>query len=277
MLKIHEYFYRLQGRDLFVHKNHSHNEIELIQMVSGNGLVLKNDKTYVLQSQHIYVIDARNAHIVYPQPEDCADYIRNKIVIDADSFTAFYKELGMEDVLNRLFDAGPISTADAPEIDRLYQTVSRLCTSGKKEELAFAHGYVTELLHWVYVHLENGVQEGGKDTFQKMLDVINEKDGVTSLTEISEILHMDKYYLCRLFKQKTGEKLSVYLSEKVFDKSRKLLDSTAYSIEEVALSCGFSSQASFSRFFKNRCGESPSLFRKNKEQKICMYFNTKNR
>ena len=39
MLKINEYFYHLQGKDLFVQKNHSHNEIEIIQVISGNGLV----------------------------------------------------------------------------------------------------------------------------------------------------------------------------------------------------------------------------------------------
>ena len=64
VLKINEAFYHLQGKDLFVQKNHSHNEIEFIQVIEGNGLVLKNDKTFLLQSHHIYVIDARNAHIV---------------------------------------------------------------------------------------------------------------------------------------------------------------------------------------------------------------------
>ena len=34
MMQINEYFYHLQGRDLFVHKNHSHNEIELILIIS---------------------------------------------------------------------------------------------------------------------------------------------------------------------------------------------------------------------------------------------------
>ena len=231
MLQINEYFYRLQGKDLFVHKNHSHNEIELIQVISGNGLVLKNDKTYVLKSQHLYIIDARNAHIVYP--EDCKDYIRNKIVIDADSFMQFFADMGMEEILEKLFDGAPVSTADAPEIDRIYKTVSALCTSRNKENIAFAHGYITQLLHWFYSHSVDEMQSLCADTFQKMIGVINEKSGVTSLREIAEMLHMDKCYLSRLFKQKTGTNLSVYLSEKVFDKSRKLLEDSSYTMDEV--------------------------------------------
>ncbi len=49
MLKINEYFYHLKGKDLFVNKNHSHNEIELIQVINGSGMVLKNDKSYIFE------------------------------------------------------------------------------------------------------------------------------------------------------------------------------------------------------------------------------------
>lgn len=272
MLKINEYFYHLQGKDLFVQKNHSHNEVEFIHVIHGNGLVLKNDKTYVLQSQHVYAIDARNTHIVYPQPEDCADYVRSKIVIDADTFTEFYTEIGMGEILDALFDGAPVSTVENPKIDKLYKTVSELCSSGKAEDVAFAHGYVTELIHWIHQNSKTAPRELSKDTFGRMLAVINEKDGVTSLSEISNTLHLDKHYLCRLFKEKTGMTLSEYLSEKVFEKSRKLLEGTSYSIEEIALLCGFSSQASLTRFFKSKCDTSPSKYRKNAQRDIKLHF-----
>ncbi len=272
MLKINEYFYHLKGKDLFVHKNHSHNEIEFIHVINGNGIVLKNDKTYILRSQYLYVIDARNAHIVYPQPEDCTNYIRNKLVIDADTFTDFCTKIGMGEILYKLFNSEPVSTSVAPEIDKIYKTVSALCASKKEENIAFAHGYITELLYWIYSNSQMKTQNEAKGPLQKMLTVINEKDGVTSLSEISEILHLDKHYLCRLFKEKTGIKLSDYLSDKVFGKSRKLLESTSYSIEEIAQKCGFSSAASFTRFFKNKCGIPPSKFRKNTQHNIKLYF-----
>lgn len=272
MLKINEYFYHLQGKDLFVHKNHSHNEIEFIQIISGNGLVLKNDKTYVLQSQKLFVIDARKTHIVYPQPGDCGDYVRNKIVIDADSFLEYCEKLGMGEVLQKLFHSGPVSTADYPRFDSIYKTVSELCASGKKENMAFAQGYITELLHLLYQNLTSGKPNGSNDTFQKILDVINEKEGLTSLSEISQILHMDKYNLCRLFKKQTGAKLSDYLSEKVYEKCRRLLESSDTPLEEIAVQCGFSSQASLSRFFKRKSGITPSMYRKNNKANVNLVF-----
>ena len=275
MLKINEYFYHLQGRDLFVHKNHSHNEIEFIHVISGNGIVLKNDKTYVLQSERIYVIDARNSHIVYPEPVDCNNYIRNKIVIDADSFVDFCVQTGMENILNRLFNAEPVCTAENREIDKIYKTVSELCSSGRLENIAFAHGYITELIHWIYSNSELKLQNTARSVLDKMLSVINGKDGVTSLGEISGILHLDKSYLCRLFKEITGIKLSDYLADKVYAKTCKLLVSTTYPVEEIAQMCGFYSSASLARFFKNECGVSPSEFRKKARQNINLYFQEK--
>ena len=53
MMQINEAFYHLQGKDMFVQKNHSHNEIELIQVINGNGIVIKNDSTFELKSQYI--------------------------------------------------------------------------------------------------------------------------------------------------------------------------------------------------------------------------------
>ena len=272
MLQINEYFYRLQGKDLFVHKNHSHNEIEFIQVINGNGVVVKNDKTFLLQSQHIYVIDARNTHIVYPKPEDCTYYIRNKIVINADSFMKYYKDLGMGDILEKLFDTAPISTVLNPKIDKIYETVSALCSSQKEENIAFAHGYITELMHWIYLNAETALYDKHRDTFQKMLDIINEKEGMTSLGEISKILYMDKHYLCHLFKQKTGTTLSAYLADKIFEKSCKLLENTSYSVEEVAYMCGFSSASSLTRFFKSKYGMTPSKYRSERKAALKCFF-----
>lgn len=97
------------------------------------------------------------------------------------------------------------------------------------------------------------------------MSIISEKKGITSLNEISEALHMNKYYVCHMFKNKTGHSLSDYLSEKLYENAVKLLTGTAYSIEEIALQCGFSATSSFTRFFKNKSGISPSQFRKGKK------------
>ena len=251
----------MQGKDRFVQKKHSHNEIEFIQVINGNGLVLKNDKTYVLQNQHLYLIDARNTHIVNPQPEDCSNYIRNKIVIDADSFMNHFMSIGMGNILEKLFDAEPFSTAENPQIDRIFKMISELLSSKEQENIAFAHGYITELIHWLYVNSETKPLRENKDTFQKMLSVINEKDGITSLIQISQTLHLDKHYLCRLFKEVSGLSPIQYFISLRIKKACHLLSHTSLGVLEIALECGFENFSYFIRAFKKQMHLTPGEYR----------------
>ena len=264
MLKINEYFYHLKGKDLFVQKNHSHNEIECIQVVNGNGFIIKNDKTYIMQSQRLYVIDARNTHIVYPEPKELENYVRNKIVIDADSFESFCSAIGLDGIMDQLLDSDPISTVNDPEIDATFKMVSALCSTGEAKNIGFAHGCIVDLLYYVHSKFSDKKSGEEKGTIQQVLDIINEKEGVTSLNEIAGILYMDKCYLSHLFKSKTGVTLSSYLSEKIYEKSRRLIESTSYSLEKISEMCGFSSAACFARFFKSKSGIAPSKYRNEK-------------
>ena len=178
----------------------------------------------------------------------------------------------MEKVVKKLFNASPVPTAENPEIDEIYKIIFELCNSRKPENIGFAHGYLTKLIHWIYSNSETKKTNDNKNTIQKILDIINEKEGLTSLDEISSILHMDKYYLCHLFKQKTGTTLSSYISDKIFEKSCKLLENTTYSVEQISFLCGFSASASLTRFFKTKCGLTPSKYRKERELTLNLYF-----
>lgn len=267
-MRITEAFYHLQGKDMFVQRNHSHNEIEIIHVVNGNGIVIKNDSTYQLKSQHIYIIDARNVHIVYPQPEDCHDYIRNKIVIDADSFESFCENIGIDNLLESFYNGAPVPAMYNTDIDVLYKNICELVNSKEESANGFAHGYIVELLHYVATN-KNDVGFHLQDaTIQKILGIISENKGLISLNQISEMLHLNKFYVCHLFKSKTGRNISDYISDKLFEHAVKMLKGSTCSVEEIAFACGFSASSSFTRFFKAKSGFSPSRYRKEKAQNI---------
>lgn len=267
MLQINESFYKLQGKDLFVHKNHSHNEIEFIQVIRGSGNILKSSKTYVMQSHHLYIIDAREAHIVYPKPEDCAEYVRNKIVIGADSLVDFCKRLGLYELLLILLDSPPIPTAQSSRFDELFLEISKLLSTKSTADVGLAHGYIIELMHLAYSNLELCNKSEQKSTLDGVLMLIAESEGSITLSEIAERVHMNKHYICHLFKEKAGITLTDFISEKLFEKSCRLLTGTDLSVENIALSCGFSSSASFCRFFKKKQSLSPLAYRNRSRSK----------
>lgn len=70
------------------------------------------------------------------------------------------------------------------------------------------------------------------------------------------------YYVNTVFKQLTGETLHKYLMKHRINRSQELLISTAMSIHQIAITCGFSNQAHFSTYFKKINHTTPQEFRK---------------
>ena len=64
-----------------------------------------------------------------------------------------------------------------------------------------------------------------------------------------------------LFRNRTGMTLTEYLSDRQYEKSRRLLRETDDPIETVAVRCGFATASSFPRFFKKKSGMAPRVYR----------------
>lgn len=81
------------------------------------------------------------------------------------------------------------------------------------------------------------------------------------LSEVAGKLYLSTAYFSRLFKEKTGLTFSDYLANCRIEKARHLLATTDLSISEVASAIGYQEANSFSRVFKARTGQSPTLYR----------------
>ncbi|MDF7814903.1 chromate resistance protein ChrB domain-containing protein [Hymenobacter sp. YC55] len=83
------------------------------------------------------------------------------------------------------------------------------------------------------------------------------------LTEVAETLRVNPTYLSREF-GRYFDNLSFgeYIRKLRIDKAQHLLDTTAYSVGEIAYLTGFSDQSHFTRIFKQHLGQSPAAYRK---------------
>lgn len=94
-----------------------------------------------------------------------------------------------------------------------------------------------------------------------MLNEINNADGNITLSVLSQHLNYNKYYLCHIFREKTGISLSSYIDEKRNAFCIQQLINTEDSIAFISEKCGFINASSFTRFFKNKNGISPLKYR----------------
>jgi len=103
-----------------------------------------------------------------------------------------------------------------------------------------------------------------KEMIQDQLDT----NMALSLQQASDELAINPAYLSREF-SKYFDNLSFgdYIRKLRIDKAKHLMDTTAYSLTEVAYLTGFSDQSHFTRIFKKQTGQNPSSYNKSAKGK----------
>lgn len=82
------------------------------------------------------------------------------------------------------------------------------------------------------------------------------------VTDVAKYVCINRSYLYTLFQNYLGMSPQQFLMVYRITKARELLESTDYSIESIALSCGYGDAMIFSRAFRGVKGVSPSQYRR---------------
>ena len=88
------------------------------------------------------------------------------------------------------------------------------------------------------------------------------KQGLPTVTYIAEKLNISPNYLSGLLKALTGQNTQQHIHEKLIEKAKEKLSTTALSVSEIAYELGFEHPQSFSKFFKRKTELSPQDFRR---------------
>jgi len=87
------------------------------------------------------------------------------------------------------------------------------------------------------------------------------------LAELANVACFSEFHFHRIFTAVSGETLNNFTNRLRLEKAARLLRYSEQSLTDIALDCGFSSSATFSRAFRSGYETSPSQFRKNGEIK----------
>ncbi|SRR5579872_1471749 len=98
-------------------------------------------------------------------------------------------------------------------------------------------------------------------------------DRQMKLEELAKVACLSEFHFHRIFGAVSGETLKDFTSRLRLEKAARLLRYSDQKLTHIALDCGFSSSATFSRAFRSGYETSPSQFRKSggeiKKSKIC--------
>lgn len=95
----------------------------------------------------------------------------------------------------------------------------------------------------------------------KFKDAHLAENGVPAVNELAGELNISPNYLSNVLKVTTGLSTQQHIHEKVVQKAKERLSTTALSVSEIAYGLGFEYTQSFSKLFKSKTGLSPLEFR----------------
>lgn len=118
--------------------------------------------------------------------------------------------------------------------------------------------FLTGMLFKLYSELN--VNTVAPDYASRVMEYINANYmNNISVAEIAAFLKLDRKYLSRIFKEKTGFTVQEYLISKRLSEAKKLLKS-GYSVSESAYMTGYNDAFNFSKAFKKHFGASPRKY-----------------
>ncbi len=205
-------------------------------VVKGSGRVIKSTGEYFVRAGQAFII----------LPDEVVTYVADKntpwhyqwVAFDGTLSSRFaelpvvvsFPALLMEEMLKA-------SKKDMPE----YRVVSLLFDMYVKlfETQKASHHYVRRVQNYIHSLYMNPISVDG----------------------IAAELNLDRRYLSRIFKKKTGQTIQEYIISTRMDEAKNYL-SHGYSVKEVAHFCGYDDVLNFSKMFKKRFGISPSKWKK---------------
>lgn len=99
---------------------------------------------------------------------------------------------------------------------------------------------------------------------QRVLQFVDENlQNSIALKDLAAIANLSPFYFARAFRSVTGSSPQRYVRQRRLEKAKEfLIDGTA-SLADIALTCNFSSQSSFTRAFTRAFGVAPGSYREN--------------
>ena len=226
-------------------------------VLSGKGIFRSRYKEYHLEAGYGFLIE----------PEELAFYQAD----EKDPWTYVWVGFAGTEAAHYLSAMGlsgrhPIFKSKHPE--ELYEVVKDMMehnTFGMSNDLR-RNGQLSIFLSILASDanvVENEENDRGNEYVRKAVSFIQSNYcNQIKVTDVADYVCINRSYLYTLFQNYMGMSPQQFLTAFRITKARELLESTDYSIESIALSCGYADALNFTKAFHAMKGMSPSAFRK---------------
>ena len=234
-----------------------HENIEIIYVVSGNGLAVCDGKRVEMQQGDIVVVNANRFHGYLAESEKMRYFC---IIIDRSFF------------IGNHFDSNDYTFKNVIKDEKIADLIEAFAAEWKKEDsplrvqkLRAVALNIAVLLCDRYGEYDNAPKEEPRiiSAVKKAIGYVRaESERDISLDEIAAFVGISKYYFSREFRRVTGYSFAKYLNRVRCENAKKMFLDENLSVGEVGRACGFKNMSYFTRTFLLYVGVTPSEYRK---------------
>ena len=242
---------------------HTHYFTELLLVTKGHGSFLAGERHYSIEAGQLVIIPPHVEHTERSSQQNPLEYY----VLGIDGIS-FLKSESHPSVM--VYNVG--NDSSIIELFRQIHSEMRFSQYGSD---AICQNLLEVLIlrlirSWQLVPVANESLNLMKECIQikEYLDT-NYVEYIT-LDTLTELTHINKYYLVHSFTKCMGLSPIQYLNKRRLEMACHLLASSDHSMSDIASLTGFSSQSYFSQAFRKANGFSPAAYRKNCQKSGCV-------
>lgn len=154
--------------------------------------------------------------------------------------------------------------------EEVRQYIYTIFTEVRQQKIGYmdiSKGYVIRLMDFLtsnynYHFSEKEIEQYYKNLFETITQYMNDNLAAVTMQDLSDEFHFHPNYFNNLIKKSSGMTYSAYLIQLRINRAKHLLETTDFSVDEVAWLVGYHNKGFFYKRFAEDTGMSPKQYRK---------------
>lgn len=260
---------------------HSHNYFELNYVCKGSLTQYFEHEKQVFGAGDLVIIAPDSPHIVSINGDS---FVVSMNIRRSTFDKVFWQLLNTNDMLSAFFTHS-LYRKGAPSylsfhieeseryemlIQQIFQEMNRRDDYANTMAVSYLNIFFGEILREFggHIHLySDGRIVPSHRSFPLIMRYTRYNYATVTLPELAQIFHYSQVHISRMFRKYLDEPFSVLIQNLKLFHAKNYLETTDFTLEQIAQMVGYESPDYLSRIFKKKYGETPSEFRRHCERK----------
>lgn len=249
---------------------HWHNDVEFLVTIAGMAEHSVNGELLTLHPGEAIFVNSRQMHYARPVGEELSEILCIRLNPKMLSMSPFFESTYVLPVTQNRAMPYLVLREDCGWQKEIIGRLNEMyCRSQKPAAHLEIHGLFCRVWSLIREHMPesaagNPAAAGELAVIEAMIEHIGQHYAEKlTLAQIAAAGHVCESKCCRLFNRYVHKTPNLYLTHYRLGKAAELLVTTAQSVTEIALSCGFSGASYFSETFRKYFRVTPKEYREN--------------